>query len=63
MSEDTPEGARRVKKAVILAVISLTHEAENKSREELETKIRKVVEKGLESIPWIVVENVIIVRE
>lgn len=63
MSEGISEGGRKVRKAVILALIDLTDEAENKSREELETEIRKVVGESLESIPWIVVENVIIVEE
>ncbi len=63
MFESIPHGARRAKKAVILILIDLTYEAESKSREERETEIRKAVEKCLESIPWIVVKNIITVEE
>ncbi len=51
------------KKAVILVLISLEHEAENKSSKELETEIRKALEEGLAKIPWVAVEEVIVLQE
>ncbi len=51
------------KKAVILVLISLEHEAENKRGKELETEIRKVLEEGLAKLPWVAVEQVILVKE
>jgi len=51
------------KKAVLVVLISLAHEAENKTTEELETEIRKALEEDLARIPWVAVENVIIVEE
>ena len=62
MSEDE-HAQNTAKKAAIVVLISLAHEAENKSSEELETEIRKAVLKSLARIPWVVVENVIIVEE
>jgi len=62
MSEDTHEETT-VKKAVIVVLISLTHEIEIKTRKELETEIRKTLEKGLARIPWVILENVIVVQE
>ncbi|MDH5375008.1 MAG: hypothetical protein OEZ21_07255 [Candidatus Bathyarchaeota archaeon] len=62
MSEDMHE-KRTVKKAVIVALISLTHDAEHKTKKELETEIRKTLEEGLVRIPWLILENVIIVEE
>jgi hypothetical protein len=62
MSEDMHEQTP-VKKAVIVVLISLTHEAGDKTSEELETEIRKALEEGLGRIPWLVVENVITVEE
>jgi len=61
MSEDMHE--QKVKKAAIVALISLKREAENKSGEELETEIRKALQEGLVKIPWLVLENVIVVEE
>jgi hypothetical protein len=61
MSEDIHE--QKVKKAAIVVLISLKSETENKGREELETEIRKALEEGLMRIPWLVLENVIIVGE
>lgn len=61
MSEDTHE--QTGKKAAIVVLISLAHEAENRTGEELETEIQKALKEGLAKIPWVVVENVIIVEE
>jgi len=61
MPEDMHE--QKVKKAAIVVLISLKCEAENKGREELETEIHKALEEGLMRIPWLVLENVIIVEE
>ena len=61
MPEDMHE--QKVKKAAIVVLISQKREAENKSKEELETEIRKALEEGLGRIPWLVLENVIIVEE
>jgi len=62
MSEDVHEKTT-VKKAVIVALISLTQEAENKTGKELETEIRKTLEESLLRIPWLILENVVIVEE
>ncbi len=62
MSEDV-HAQTTVKKAAIVVLISLAHEAEKKTSEELETEIRKAVLQSLARIPWLVVENVIIVEE
>ena len=61
MSKDMHE--QKIKKAAIVALISLKREAENKSGEELKTEIRKALEEGLVRIPWLVLENVIVVEE
>jgi hypothetical protein len=62
MSEDLHEKTT-VKKAVIVVLISLTHDAEHKTRKELETEIRKTLERGLLRIPGLILENVVIVEE
>jgi len=62
MSEDMHEETT-VKKAVIVVLISLKRETENKSSEEVEAEIRKALAEGLARIPWLVLENVIIVEE
>jgi len=62
MSEDMHEQTK-VKKAAIVILINLKREAENKSSEELETEIRKALEEPLGMIPWLVLENVIVVEE
>jgi hypothetical protein len=51
------------KKAVLVVLIRLAREAENKTTEEISTEIRKALEKDLARIPWLAVENVIIVEE
>lgn len=51
------------KKAVILVFIKLAHEAEKKTDEELKTKIQETLVKGLIKMPWVAVEEVIVVRE
>jgi len=61
MSEDLREQSK-VKKAAIVILVSVVNEAENKSGEEFKNEIRKALEEGLARIPWIVVENVIIVE-
>ena len=61
MPEDMHE--QKAKKAAIVVLISLKREAENKSSEELETEIRKALEESLVRIPWLVLENVVIVEE
>lgn len=62
MPEDINEQIRG-KKVVLVVLISLAQDAENKTPEELETEIRKALEKDLARIPWVAVENVIIVKE
>jgi hypothetical protein len=62
MSEDMYEETK-IRKAAIVLLISLKREAENKSSEELKTEIRKALEKGLLGIPWLVLDNVIVVEE
>jgi len=61
MSEDIHE--QKVKKAAIVILISLKLEAENKSSEELKTEILKTLEESLLRIPWLVLEDVIVVQE
>jgi hypothetical protein len=51
------------KKAVLLVLIRLAREAENKPPKEIETEVRKALEKDLARIPWLDVENVIVVEE
>ena len=51
------------KKVAVVVLLTLAPEAENKSTEELETEIRKALEESLLKIPWLVLENVIIVEE
>lgn len=53
----------KVKKAAIVVLVSVVNETENKSSEEIKNEIRKALEEGLARIPWIVVENVVIVEE
>ena len=60
-SEDTPEPTAR--KAAIVVLISLAHEAEDRSGEELTTEIQEALEEGLAKIPWLALENVVIVEE
>ena len=62
MSENICERIER-KKAVLVVLISLTRDVENKITGELETEIRKALEEGLARIPWLVVENVVVVEE
>ena len=51
------------KKAVLVVLITLAGEAENKTTEELANEIREALEGDLARIPWLAVENVIIVEE
>jgi len=52
-----------VKKAAIVVLISLAHEAEKKTSKEFKTEIQKALEEGLARIPWVVVEKVIMLEE
>lgn len=51
------------RKAVLVVLIRLVREAENKTTEEIATEIRKALEGDLARISWLAVENVIIVEE
>ena len=62
MPKDINEQIRGTK-AVLVVLISLAQDAENKTPEELETEIRKAVEEGLARIPGLVVEKVIVLEE
>jgi len=61
MSEDIHE--QKVKKAAIVALISLKREAQTKSSKEIETEIRRALEESLIRIPWLVLEDVIVAEE
>ena len=52
-----------VKKAAIVVLIKLAHEAEKKTSEELKTEIHKAIEEGLARIPWVAVDKVIVLEE
>lgn len=51
------------KKAVLVVLITLAGEAENKTTEGLANEIREALEGDLARIPWLAVENVIVVEE
>jgi len=53
----------KFKKAAIAILISLSHEAEKKTSNEIKTEILKALEEGLVRIPWLVLEDVIVVQE
>lgn len=55
--------ANPLKKAAIVILISLAHEAEKKTSEELKTEIHKALKKGFARIPWAAVERVIVLEE
>jgi len=61
MSEDIHE--QKVKKAAIVALVSLKREAKTKSSKEIETEIRKALEESLTRIQWLVLESVIVAEE
>ncbi|UCE16173.1 MAG: hypothetical protein JSV12_00700 [Candidatus Bathyarchaeota archaeon] len=61
MSEDIHE--QKVKKAAIVALISLKCEAKTKSSKEIETEIRRALEESLTRMPWLILENVIVAEE
>ena len=61
MSDDIHE--QKVKKAAIVALISLKREAKTKSSKEIETEIRMALEESLTRIPWLILENVIVAEE
>lgn len=62
MSEEIDKQTKG-KKAVLVVLITLAGEAANKTTEELANEIREALEEDLARIPWLVVENVIIVEE
>jgi len=62
MSEDE-HAQKTVKKAAIVVLISLLHEAEKKTSRELKTEIQKALEEGIARIPWLAVEKIIVVEE
>jgi len=51
-----------IRKAAIVILIKLAHEAEKKSSEELKTEIQKALKECLSRIPWVAVEKVIILE-
>lgn len=53
----------KAKKAVILVFIKLAQEAEKKTDEELKTKIQETLVGCLTTMPWVAVEEVIVIRE
>ena len=53
----------KFKKAAIVVLISLKREAEDKSSEEIKTEILMALEEGLVRIPWLILEDVIVVQE
>jgi len=61
ISEDLHK--KRIKKAVIVILITLKHEVKNKSSRESETEIRKTIEQAFARIPYVTVDNVTIVKE
>ncbi len=61
MSKDIHE--QKVKKAAVVALISLKREAKTKSSKEIETEIREALEESLMKIPWLIFENVVVVEE
>lgn len=62
MSEEIDKQTKG-KKAVLVVLITLAGETENKTTEELANEIREALEGDLAKIPWLVVENAIIVEE
>ncbi len=61
MSKDIHK--QKVKKAAVVALISLKREAQTKNSKEIETEIRKALRESLSRIPWLVLENVIVAEE
>jgi hypothetical protein len=61
MSKDINE--QKVKKAAIVALISLKREAQTKSSKEIEAEIRKLLKDGLSIVPWLRLENIVVVEE
>ncbi|MCW4031447.1 MAG: hypothetical protein NWE80_03690 [Candidatus Bathyarchaeota archaeon] len=61
MSEDIHE--QKVKKAAIVALISLKREAQTKSSKEIEAEIRKVLKDGLSMVSWLRLESIVVVEE
>jgi hypothetical protein len=62
MSEGKNKKAE-IKRAAIVVLISLQREAQEKSSAELKAKILKALEEGFWSMPWVVLEDVIVVQE
>ena len=61
MFEDTNKQTE-AKRTAIVILINLKREAENKSNEELKTEILKALEESLVRIPWLVLEDFIVVQ-
>ncbi len=53
----------KAKKAAIVVLISLVHEAGNKSDEEIKAEIRRALKDGLSMVPWLRLENIVVVEE
>lgn len=51
------------KKAVLIVLLSLAHEAKNMRKGELAAEIRKGLERTLAKMPWVGLKNLIIVEE
>lgn len=62
MFEGTNEQSE-VKKIALVVLVSLKREAENRSSEELKTAILEAIKEGLGRVPWLVLEDVVVVQE
>lgn len=62
MSEVKSQKAQ-IKRAAIVVLISLQREAQEKSKAELKAKILKALEESFWSMPWVILEDVIVVQE
>jgi len=51
------------KRAAIVVLINLQREAQDNSSTELKARILKALEEGFKSVPWALVEDVIVVQE
>ncbi len=51
------------KKIALVVLISLKREAEKRSSEELKTAILEAIKEGLVRVPWLVLEDVVLVQE
>ena len=62
MFEDTNEQSG-VKKIALVVLLSLKREAEKRSSEELKTVILEAIKEGLGKVPWLVLEDLVVVQE